>query len=581
MAKGRRGKTGQFVRFDDSLKTVLAADSSTAFGAQATFRQLTDLIARGRVQPDTETIGRLRALRGHVPAAVRAASARSLALGHPPVELVSFFAGDTPEIASAALRAARLSASEWMTMVPQLGPVGRAVLRRRDDLAPDVVRALEAFGSTDFVLGYDGAPFTAAGELSAAPADVSPADDDVVAELSVIVSSDAPQPAAPDLAPAPQPRDTGGFEIGELVDRIASFQRARGPAAPPPRLRVVDTFRFETGADGTVTWTDAMPRGALIGLSLTAPASGTAQVDDVVSSAIRTRTSFTDARLTLDGAAALAGEWRLSATPLFDAATARFCGYRGSARRPRRDERAPRSVEEGNAEGLRRLVHELRTPTNAIAGFSELIEAQLLGPVAPVYRERAAAIRSLAADLIAAIEDLDLAARIEGDALQLRPAVMALAPVLGRIAEEVRSLATMRGCTLTIAPMDAALAVGSDDRALERLFGRLIGTIVSAAQPGETITVTAGSSGLDTALVSIALPRALADLTEEELFALDAEREAELPGAPLLGTGFALRLVRNLSASLGGQMLIMPGRVVVSLPATVAETLGQAATSGG
>lgn len=104
---------------------------------------------------------------------------------------------------------------------------------------------------------------------------------------------------------------------------------------------------------------------------------------------------------------------------------------------------------------------------------------------------------------------------------------------------------------------------------------------MSAAQPDEAITVTAGASGLHTSLVSVTLPRALADLSEDELLTLDAEREAELPGAPLLGTGFALRLVRNLAASLGGQMMITADRMVVSLPAAAAGTLGQAATHKG
>ena len=43
-AEGRRD-----VRFDDSLGTVLSADMSTPFGAQATWRQLVDLLGRGRV----------------------------------------------------------------------------------------------------------------------------------------------------------------------------------------------------------------------------------------------------------------------------------------------------------------------------------------------------------------------------------------------------------------------------------------------------------------------------------------------------------------------------------------------------
>ena len=51
--------------------------------------------------------------------------------------------------------------------------------------------------------------------------------------------------------------------------------------------------------------------------------------------------------------------------------------------------RAPtRSAEPSRAgrgmapDSLRQLVHELRTPTNAIAGFAEMIETQMLGPVA-------------------------------------------------------------------------------------------------------------------------------------------------------------------------------------------------------
>ena len=45
---------------------------------------------------------------------------------------------------------------------------------------------------------------------------------------------------------------------------------------------------------------------------------------------------------------------------------------------------------------------------------------------------------------------------------------------------------------------------------------------------------------------------------------LDAEREAALPGAPLLGTGFALRLARNLSAELGGSLTIAATRLTSS-----------------
>lgn len=562
--------TGQRVRFDDSLKTVLAADASTAFGAQATFRQLTDLIARGRVPDDEATLERLRLLRDQVPASVRGAAARGLALATPPAALVSLFAQDEPEVASAALRAVRLPADSWIALLPQLSPAARATLRRRDDLEPAVVRALESFGATDFVIGYDPPP--PVDQPVSPPMGPSPftAIGAITDTLSVVA-------AARQNAEAPQPNETGGFEIAELVDRIASFQRHRGPVAPTQPAHMADSFRFETGINGEIRWADAAPRGALIGLRLALPGGGV-QVDGVVAGAFRERAAFSDARLTLDGGTALAGEWRISGTPHFDPDTGRFMGYRGSARRPRADETAARDMGEGGADGLRRLVHELRTPTNAIAGFSELIEAQLLGPVAPAYRERAAAIRGCAGDLVAAIEDLDLAARIEGAALDLRPGTVQVAPLLSRLTGELQALAELRGATLAVAPMDAALAMICDDRAVERLLARLTATLVSAAQAGEVIHVSAGRSGIDRAFVALTRPRALAGMTEDQLLALDAEREAALSGAPLLGTGFALRLARNLAAELGGQLVIAADRLTVTLPAATADALGQAAT---
>lgn len=559
------------VRFDDSLKTVLSADASTAFGAQATFRQLCDLLARGRAPVDSDTVARLQMLRDQVPVAVRAAAARGLALGEPPVTLVLLFAQDEPDVASAALRVVRLRTDDWIALLPQLGPAARAMLRRRDDLDPAVTRALETFGATDFVIGYDPPP--ALDQPASPPIGPSPftAIGAIADTLDVVAT-------ARQQAEAPQPQETGGFEIAALVDRIASFQRDR-PLTAPTALKAMDSFRFETGADGLIRWTDAVPRGALIERSIATANSRDAQADGIVAGAISQRAAFTDARLTLSGAPALAGEWCISATPIFDPATGRFDGYRGSARRPGSDGAAEGGVAQGSGEGLRRLVHELRTPTNAIAGFSELIETQLLGPVAPPYRERASAIRGSASDLIAAIEDLDLAARIEGDALNLRPGTVVVAPLLNVIVADLRSLLTVRGATVVLAPIDVALAVTCDDRALERLLGRLLATLVSAAQAEEAIHVSATRASGEQACVAVTCPVALASLPEAQLFALDAEREGDLPGAPLLGIGFALRLVRNLATELGGRFAIAAGRMTLTLPLARAETVEQTATN--
>lgn len=558
------------MRFDDSLKTVLAADASTSFGAQATFRQLVDLVARGRIALDRDTLHRLQALRDHVPSTVRGAVARSLALAAPPVELVAFFTEDEPNVASAVLRGAQLSAEDWLALIPRLGPTGRASLRCRRDLDPDVVRALEAFGSTDFSLAYVPVP-------AEQPADTLTGTPFIVGfGASTETTPGGENPVC--IAPEPAPRDTGGFEIADVVSRIDAFRREHGPLSPSQPPRIIDAFRFETDLHGAINWTDAAPRGALIGLNLFSTGScRDVQADGGASGAFRQRAAFCDARLMLDIGNALAGEWRFSAAPMFDPGTGRFTGFQGGARRPRVDENAARVEGKSSAEGLRRLVHELRTPTNAIAGFSELIEAQLLGPVAPAYRERATAIRCLTADLVTAIEDLDLAARIQGNALELRPGSILVAPLLGNVTGELQALAALRRCSLVVAPMDAALAVCCDDRTVARLLSRLFTTVISLAQPGEAMMVSATRGAGDRATIAITRPRALTGMSEDHLLNLHAEREAELPGAPLLGIGFALRLIRNLAAELGGQLVIGPDRVTVSLPTATAAT-GQAST---
>ncbi len=555
------------VRFDDSLKTVLAADVSTSFGARAAFRQLVDLIGRRRAPADDALLDRVRTLAAAVPVSVRAACARGLALADPPSELIAIFAQDEPEVASAVLRAARLDPEAWEALLPRLTPHGRSVLRHRRDLPPIVVRALESFGSTDFVLSHDAAEV------------VAPAIEQPLRAIGA-----APPPAndiAPPAPPSPPAPAGERFEIAELVNRIEAFQRERAAAAPEPvpaRAAEVVAFRFETDVAGTIRWVDTGPRGAVIGLSLRHD-RGTPSVDGVAAGAFRKRSGFADARLQIPGESALAGDWRISGVPVFDHATGSFLGFRGRARRPRveEDAAAPIRAHGGpGVEGLRRLVHELRTPTNAIAGFSELIEQELLGPVAPPYRDRAATIRRHVAELIGAIEDLDLAARIEGDALDLRPGRVAVSTLLSRVAYDLAPLAGLRGGGLALPPA-SEVAWSTDPHASERLVSRLLATVLAAVAPGEMLAVRVEPAG-DVVALSVDRPAALVGRDEATLLTLDDEDAGEDEGAPLLGAGFALRLARNLAGELGGRLVFGADRLTLTLPAALNAGMGQAST---
>ena len=613
------------MRFDDSLKTVLAADTTSVFGAQAAFRQLVDLAARGRAPADETLISRLRALRDAVPAPVRAASARSLALAQPPAALVRLFAEDEPAIAGAVLRAVPLPAADWSALLPAVGPAGRAVLRQRRDLPGSVRRDLEAFGAVDFTIGFERAdadepadpqapdpqpdmetapsaeaalPEPDVGAAAEAPGEAVPfiAAPDPMPEPAIAMVPD-PAPAAPGFAPAAAPdfvsvgaiaRDLPavaeamrlvavstpsdppasdeeprrGFEVADLVHRIEAFRRERGDgaAAIAPVEPPVRAFGFETDAAGIVVQAEGPARSALIGVDL-ARGGGLVQVEAAIAGALRRRTGIAEARLVIGGEGEGAGEWRLAADAAFDPATGRFQGLRGIARRPRPDQAPPAEPPPPGAEALRRLVHELRTPASAIAGFAELIETEMLGPVADPQRARAAAVRRDAAGLVEAIEDLELSARIAGGAVDLRPGEIAVAPLLGEAAAPLGALGAERGAVLALDTIEPGLTATADQVAARRLVGRLLAALLAVAEAGERLGVRARRAG-DAVEIAITAPRALAGIE-----GADAEAGGDAPGgAPLLGIGFALRLARALARELGGSLETGAATVLLRLP---------------
>lgn len=568
------------VRFDDSLKTVLAADTSTAFGAQSAFRQIVDLLGRRRIGCDAQLLAHLSDLRQQVPAAVRAACARALALAVPEAPLVAFFADDEPAIAAPILRGVTLTPEDWEALLPRLGPSGRAILRQRRDLPDAVVRALASFGSVDFSLPPPPSAVRAGEPLVQPTAPLRGAGPfvalgDVARKLPVVEEAMRQAETAPADSHAPR------FEISDLVARIAAYQKHRtAPDLPAATAENAAQFEFETDEAGTILWVAGGVRAALIGLSITGLQGEDGHtVDGIVAGAFRRRSPFRDARLTIGGRSAAAGSWRVSGVPCFDEATGRFTGFRGMARRPRADETASprRPADVGASEALRRLVHELRTPTNAIAGFSELIETQLMGPIDPIYRDRARTIREQAGELIAAIEDLDTAARIAGDTLELRAGNVVVAPLIERIVRDLEPLAQLRGSVIQPAAVAAKMIVAGDDRAVERLVGRLLSAVVSASTHGEVIAIHAVAEEADI-LLSANRPAALAAIGDDALLSIDAESEAAMPGAPLLGTGFALRLARNLARELGGELILDADRLTLRLPAVLDVEMGQVST---
>jgi len=554
------------MRFDDMLATVMAQPRDTVAARISAWRQLVDVFAqREDVALDPNHIHAFALLdewQRDVPVAVRAEAARSLAGRRIPGWLCAHFAEDAPEIARPILMGSFLDSEDWTDLLPQMRASSRALLRHRTDLEPEVRDALNKFGAADMILENQ-------------------APESAVESASILELGTAD--ALPDL-PA-QNGETGNFEqIRTLVERIEAFRTARDTGvAPPIDTRPVNEFRFEAGQDGVIRWVEGAPRGPLIGQTIAFSADALDfGVDGHAAGAFRQRAPFRDARLIVAGEGAASGAWRISAVPFFGDEDGRFAGYRGMARRPRRDEEAkteaatPDGLFGSNLEpdSLRQLIHELRTPLNAIVGFSEMIEGQLLGPVSTTYRERATAIAGEAARLLQSIEDIDTAARAETDRLSFDSETVEIVEILQRLHDIYAAQAQSRDVTLEIRIEQGLPVLTADPIAVERMVERLLSSTVGLAAAGETIEVGCKAEERRGAVVvTFERPALLRDHSEAALLDPGYSPDGDWPDAPALGLGFALRLVRNIAQEVDGELDIEPEKFVLRLPAKDASAL--------
>ncbi len=581
------------MRFNDLMQTVLAVNDRSGLSGVTLWRQCVDLLAqRDRADhsslADEERLAllnRLGELRKTVSETQRLATVVELGRRLRSPALAAFFADDRPSIAAAAMSRADLPDAQWIALLPHLNPTARGVLRGRRDTGEAVRQALEAFGATDLVLTTDR--------------------DDMVGEPAMLLTDEMATPVqdeVADLLPPPafapptsevetSQAETSQAGIGEesqirnLVDRIARFTHGRAPlgqagmarADAVEDVRAPQAFAFETDAMGTILWVDKGPRAALIGLALGEVAlEGGSGPDGHVAGAFARRSGFQNGRYTINGGA-MEGEWRLSATPFFDPRSGRFQGYRGQARRPYLHEVAVRpasavAIAGLSADSLRQLVHELRTPLNAILGFAEIIEQQLFGPAGPEYRDMAGKIALDARHLLAAFDDLDLAARVsrgdEGNSPQRMDPALLVTQAVARFSEPGSP-------AIDIAIARDLPQVQLDAVHGERMVQHLLRTMVSVAPVGEAVTGACWfqpDGGEGRVVLAIDRPSSLAGLEEAQLLDPAYVGEGDWADGPLLGLGFSLRLIRGLATTCGGALFVEAGRILLTIPAVgVAE----------
>lgn len=537
-------------RFDDRLATILAIDTGNQNGANSLWTQLVDLLAQGRGAPSGPHVERalaaLALLRDRVDINLRQQGAAAIARRCGSAPLVVLLSGDASPVVCALFDRLQLSEPDWLAVMPMIGPLARSRLRARlADLPPAAVRSLEAL---------------AAGDLALPPQSTAMASAEVIGDVQSVSAPrsspstplDTPSPVT-DSAEAVDEQETAETpsSIAELVRRIDDWQKRR-PANDASAVAASSAqVRLSVDTDGTIRAVDGMPSAALCGLSLAEPARpGETGVDAGVARAFARRAPIDAGRVFVAAGLPWSGLWILSAVPLFDPDSGRFLGYRGAvipSDAGGRDtpDPAPATEAQPLAEAMRQMVHELRSPLNAISGFSQLIEGQYFGPVGSNYRMMAQSIRRDAASLLQVFEDLDLAARMD------------LGATSGA-AESVDLVAAVR---------DAASAADKGQAIIETSSPTV--RVAAASEPlrsllSRLVALTAGTASSGGPLASLRTDPSQR-LAVLELPGWADTGDSADHGSPM-GHDFSLRLIEQLAIRAGATVDFVGDKAILNFP---------------
>lgn len=238
---------------------------------------------------------------------------------------------------------------------------------------------------------------------------------------------------------------------------------------------------------------------------------------------------------------------------------------------------APRASKDATLEAqkrsfLRMVSHELRTPLNSILGFSEILAAELYGPLgAPQYKEYAEIIRDSGHKLLKLVNQVVEIARLEGNTVEWDPRPEPLGHAVEEVVEGLSAEMAARQVSVEIAGADQMPMVLADARGLRTVLSGLIHNAVIFSPAGAVVRIAGRVEG---GAVELEIANPGEGLDPDDLPRLLAPFEQ---GGPALtrkghGVGLGLPICALTCQRMGGRLTLKsaPGEGVlarVRLPA--------------
>jgi signal transduction histidine kinase len=234
------------------------------------------------------------------------------------------------------------------------------------------------------------------------------------------------------------------------------------------------------------------------------------------------------------------------------------------------------------------ISHELRTPMNAILGYTALIDEEIYGPVTTSQRDGLGRVRVAGQHLLGLIEELLGYARIEAGEAVVRAVPVELLSVVEQSLVLVRPIAGSKGLRISVEAPVTPVMLHTDPSKLRQILVNLLANAVKFTEQGEVrvlvclvgegIAGDAENWGEGVTITISDTGRGIAD--DEQGHVFDPFWQAD-PHARTSGgsSGLGLSVARQLARLLGGDVRLVesaPGvgsSLVVTLPRVAPVTV--------
>ena len=228
-------------------------------------------------------------------------------------------------------------------------------------------------------------------------------------------------------------------------------------------------------------------------------------------------------------------------------------------------QRAQREAERANlakSEFLAAMSHELRTPLNAIAGYAELMDMGLRGPMTDAQRLDISRIRRSQQHLLTLINDVLNFAKLEAGRFEYVMQTVKLAPIVADLVTMIQPQLVAKGLVYRAA-VAPEITVRADPEKLQQILLNLLSNAIKFTEGGGRITVDVatretgndgGKPGLVFLRVSdtgIGIPRD----RQESVFDPFVQAHRQLT-SPTEGTGLGLSISRDLARGMDGDLRV-------------------------